>query len=178
MSDKSKPAPGVCWLHEPVASRTIFSPEQLSDEQRMFGQTAADFASKEVFAVAEEIEKKKGDIVGPLMAKAGELGLLAVDVPEQYDGLGLDKVTTTVVTEKISEFGTGSFSTAHGAHTGIGTLAHRLLRHRGAEAEVPPGLGSGEVVGCYCLTEAGSGSDALNGQDEGGRSAMMVRTTS
>lgn len=162
MSNNKDRAAGASWLYEDVAARKIFTSEQLSDEQRMFGQTAADFASKEVFPVADEIEHKKGEVVAPLMAKAGELGLLAVDIPEQYDGLGLDKVTTTVVTEKISEFGSGSFSTAHGAHTGIGTLPIVYFGTEAQKEKYLPGLGSGETIGCYCLTESGSGSDALN----------------
>jgi alkylation response protein AidB-like acyl-CoA dehydrogenase len=162
MSENKKPALGASWLYETVASCSIFTSEQLSEEQRMFGQTAADFASKEVFPKADELEHKKGEVAAPLLAKAGELGLLSVDIPEEYEGLGLDKVTTTIVTEKISEFGSGSFSTAHGAHTGIGTLPIVYFGTEAQKEKYLPGLGSGEAIGCYCLTEAGSGSDALN----------------
>lgn len=161
MSDPKKPAPGVSWLYEELGTRKIFAVEQLSDEQRMFGQTAADFAQKEVLAVADELEHAKGEVAVPLMAKAGEIGLLAVDVPEEFDGLALDKVTTTIVTEKLSEFGSGSFSTIHGAHTGIGTLPIVYFGTKEQKQKYLPALASGEAVGCYCLTEAGSGSDAL-----------------
>jgi alkylation response protein AidB-like acyl-CoA dehydrogenase len=161
MTDSKSAARGVYWLFEPAGSREIFTAERLSEEQRMFGQTAADFARKEVFPRAEELEAKKGEVGVPLMRQAGELGLLAVDVPEAYDGLGLDKVTTTVVVDRMAEFGTGSFSVIHSAHTGIGTLPIVFFGTEDQKQRYLPGLGSGELMGCYCLTESGSGSDAL-----------------
>lgn len=161
MSKPKNLTPGASWLHEPVATRTIFTVEQLSEEQRMFGQTAADFAKNEIQRVADELEHKKGEVAVPLMRKAGELGLLAIDVPEAYEGLGLDKVTTALVTEKLSEWGTGSFGTVHGAHTGIGTLPIVYFGTEAQKEKYLPGLATGQAIGCYCLTEAGSGSDAL-----------------
>jgi len=161
MSDNKGAAGGVSWLFEPVATRKVFTVEQLSEEQRMFAQTAADFAKNEVLPVAEELEHKKGEVGVPLMRKAGELGLCAVDVPEEYEGLSEGKVTSSLVTEKLGEWGTGSFGVIHGAHTGIGTLPMVYFGSDEQKSKYLPGLAMGDVIGCYCLTEAGSGSDAL-----------------
>ena len=162
MSESKGAAGGVSWLFEPVAARKIFTTEQFSEEQRMFAQTAADFAKNEVLPVAEELEHKKGEVGVPLMRKAGELGLCAVDVPEEYEGLSEGKVTSSIVTEKIGEWGTGSFATIHGAHTGIGTLPIVYFGTPEQKQKYLPALATGDVIGCYCLTEAGSGSDALS----------------
>ncbi len=159
-SDKGA-ARGVSWLTEPTGAAEVFTPERLSEEQRMFGQTAFDFAAKEVGPRLAELEEKKGEVAMMLLEKAGELGLLAVDVPEEYEGLGLDKVTTTVVADKLAEGGACSFMVTHGAHTGIGTLPIVFFGTEAQKKRYLPDLATGRVAGCYCLTEAGSGSDAL-----------------
>lgn len=161
MASNKGPARGVSWLTEPTGAEEVFTPERLSEEQRMFGQTAFEFAAKEVGPRLAELEEKKGEVAMALLSKAGELGILAVDVPEEYEGLGLDKVTTTVVAEKLAEGGACSFMVTHGAHTGIGTLPIVFFGTEEQKKKYLPDLATGRVAGCYCLTEAGSGSDAL-----------------
>ena len=101
----------------------------------MIAKTTEDFVKEQVWPVLEEIENHNFDHTVRLLKQAGELGLLGADVPEEYGGLGLDKITSTLITEKIS-LGR-SFGLSHGAHVGIGTPADRLLRQRGAEAKIP-----------------------------------------
>lgn len=140
----------------------VFTPEDFTDEQRQMGETTEQFVTNEIVPHIEEIDKQNFDIVVENMKKCGELGLLMMDAPEEYGGLELDKASTMLVSEKIS-FG-GSFSVAYSAHTGIGTLP---LVYYGTAAQKDQYLGkitSGEWCAAYCLTEPGSGSDALGAQ--------------
>lgn len=140
----------------------IFAPEDFSDEQRQMGETTEQFIANEIVPHIEEIDKQNFDLVVEGMQKAGELGLLMMDAPEEYGGLELDKASTMLVSEKAS-FG-GSFSVAFSAHTGIGTLP---LIYYGTDAQKEQYLEkitSGEWCAAYCLTEPGSGSDALGAQ--------------
>ncbi len=140
----------------------VFTPEDFTDEQRQMGETTEQFIASEIAPQIEEIDKQNFDIVVAGMKKCGELGLLMMDAPEEYGGLELDKASTMLVSEKIS-FG-GSFSVAYSAHTGIGTLP---LVYYGTPAQKDKYLGkliSGEWCAAYCLTEPGSGSDALGAQ--------------
>ncbi|TKB23240.1 acyl-CoA dehydrogenase [Desulfopila sp. IMCC35006] len=140
----------------------VFTPEDFTDEQRQMGETTEQFIAGEIVPHIEEIDKQNFDIVVNGMKKCGELGLLMMDAPEEYGGLELDKASTMLVSEKIS-FG-GSFSVAYSAHTGIGTLP---LVYYGTPAQKDKYLGkiiSGEWCAAYCLTEPGSGSDALGAQ--------------
>lgn len=140
----------------------VFTPEDFTDEQRQMGETSEQFVTNEIVPHIEEIDKQNFDLVIQGMRKCGELGLLMMDAPEEYGGLELDKASTMLVSEKIS-FG-GSFSVAYSAHTGIGTLP---LVYYGTAAQKDQYLGkiiSGEWCAAYCLTEPGSGSDALGAQ--------------
>ena len=143
-----------------VAPEDVFTPEDFSDEHKMIFETARGFVSKEVQPNIDRLEEKDHDLLLELLAKAGELGLLGTDVPEEYGGLGLDKVSTTVVGEAM---GTASpFSVVYGAHTGIATLPIVYFGTEEQKKKYLPKLASGEWCGAYCLTEAGAGSDALN----------------
>ncbi len=140
----------------------VFTPEDFTDEQRQMGETTEQFVTNEIVPHIEEIDKQNFDLVVENMKKCGELGLLMMDAPEEYGGLELDKASTMLVSEKIS-FG-GSFSVAYSAHSGIGTLP---LVYYGTAAQKDQYLGkiiSGEWCAAYCLTEPGSGSDALGAQ--------------
>ncbi len=140
----------------------IFTPEDFSDEQRQFGETTELFVEKEIVPHLEEIENQNFDLVVEGMRKCGELGLLMMDAPEEYGGLELDKASSMLVAEKISV--SGSFSVAYAAHSGIGTLP---LIYYGTDQQKEKYLEkiiSGEWCAAYCLTEPGSGSDALGAQ--------------
>jgi alkylation response protein AidB-like acyl-CoA dehydrogenase len=140
----------------------VFTPEDFTDEQRQMGETTEQFVTNEIVPHIEEIDKQNFDLVVEGMKKCGELGLLMMDAPEEYGGLELDKASTMLVSEKIS-FG-GSFSVAYSAHSGIGTLP---LVYYGTPAQKDKYLEkiiSGEWCAAYCLTEPGSGSDALGAQ--------------
>jgi len=140
----------------------VFTPEDFSDEQRQFGETTELFVNNEIVPHLEEIDNQNFDLVVEGMQKCGELGLLMMDAPEEYGGLELDKASSMLVAEKISAG--GSFSVAYAAHTGIGTLP--LVYYGTPEQKVKyvEKLISGEWCSAYCLTEPGSGSDALGAQ--------------
>src|SRR5438067_7454226 len=135
------------------------TPERFSEEQRQFYATGADFVNREVLPVADRIEQKDNALLRQLLAKAGELGLLGVDVSEELGGLGLDRTTSMLVGE--SQAGYGSWATTFGAHTGIGTLPIVFFGTPEQKAKYLPDLATGRKVAAYALSEAGSGSDAL-----------------
>jgi len=148
------------FLINDISHEDVFTPEDFSEEHRMIYETAKDFIQKEVLSQMDKIEHKDHEVVLSLLRKAGELGLLGTDVPEEYGGLGLDKVSTTVVGEAM---GTGgSFSVVYGAHTGIGTLPIVYFGNEEQKKKYLPKLASGEWCAAYCLTEPNAGSDALN----------------
>lgn len=151
---------GGAFLIEDTSPDEVFVPEDFSDEQKMFGQAAKEFMEKEVLPKSDEIEAQNFDTLRKLMLKAGELGLLSVDIPEEYGGLGLDKVSSMLIAEKLGT--QGSFSVTWGAHTGIGTLPIVFFGTKEQKEKYLPGLGTGELIGAYALTEPGSGSDALS----------------
>jgi alkylation response protein AidB-like acyl-CoA dehydrogenase len=150
---------GGAFLIGETDPESVFTPEDFSEEQRMFAKTAEDFVHNEIIPNMEKIEAKDFDVTVSLLKKAGELGLLMIDVPEKYDGLGLDKVTSMLVTEIIS-WG-GAFASSFGGHVGIGTLPIVYFGTDEQKRKYLPRLATGEVISCYALTEAGSGSDAL-----------------
>jgi len=148
------------FLINDISHEDVFTPEDFSEEHRMIYETAKDFIQKEVLPQMDKIEHKDHEVVLSLLRKAGELGLLGTDVPEEYGGLGLDKVSTTVVGEAM---GTGgSFSVVYGAHRGIGTLPIVYFGNVARKKKYLPKLASGEWCAAYCLTEPNAGSDALN----------------
>src|SRR2546421_12603674 len=150
---------GGDFLFAPVGASPVMTPERFSDEQRQFYSTGADFVDREVLPVADRIEQKDNGLLRQLLARAGELGLLGVDVSEELGGLGLDKTTSMLVGE--SQAGYGSWATTFGAHTGIGTLPIVFFGTPEQKAKYLPDLASGRKVAAYALSEAGSGSDAL-----------------
>ncbi len=150
---------GGAFLFTPVGARPFVSPEQFGDDQRQFFRTAAEFSQKEVAPLVARLEKKEHALLRPLLEKAGELGLLSIDISEENGGLGLDKVTSMLVAE--SQGMNGSWATTFGAHTGIGTLPLVFFGTAAQKAKYLPGLATGKKVAAYALSEAGSGSDAL-----------------
>jgi alkylation response protein AidB-like acyl-CoA dehydrogenase len=159
MADKKIFAGGE-FLITDVAPEDVFTPEDFTDEHKMIYQTGSDFIEKEIEPLTDKLEEKDHDLVLELLGKAGELGLLGTDVQEEHGGLGLDKVSTTIVAEVMGP--AGSFSVVYSAHTGIGTLPIVYFGNEEQKAKYLPKLASGEWCGAYCLTESGSGSDALN----------------
>jgi butyryl-CoA dehydrogenase len=153
-------AKGGSFLIESRTPAEIFTPEDLTEEQLQMAATAAQFAREEILPRAAEIEAKKPGVVPDLLRKAAELGFTAMDIPEEYDGLGMDKTTSTLITDHMSVL--ASFSTAYGAHVGIGTLP--LIWYGTAEQKKRylPKLATAECIGAYALSEASSGSDAMN----------------
>lgn len=159
MADQSDVQQGVGFLMEPAGSRPVFTPRQFSDEQRMFYKTALDFMEKEVLAVNERLEHMEAGLLPELIRKAGEVGLLSIDIPEEYGGLGLDKTTSALVGEAMAL--QGSFAVATGVQTGIGTLPIVIFGTDEQKQRYLPKLATGELISAYCLTEPGSGSDAM-----------------
>ena len=150
---------GGRFLTTDVQTDEVFTREDLSPAQQMFGRIAEDFMSTEVIPREQEIYNKDWALTRELLLKAGELDLLRVDIPEAYGGLGLDKVSSAYVGEKIGVI--PSFAGSLGAHTTIGTLPIVYFGNEEQKARYLPRLASGEWVGAYALTEPGSGSDAL-----------------
>jgi alkylation response protein AidB-like acyl-CoA dehydrogenase len=148
------------FLITDIAPDDVFTPEDFTDEHKMIFETAKDFVAKEIQPVVDRLEEKDHDLLLSILEKAGELGLLGTDVPEEYGGLGLDKVSTTVVGEVMGT--ASSFSVVYGAHTGIGTLPIVYFGNEEQKKKYLPKLASGQWCAAYCLTEAGAGSDALN----------------
>src|SRR3954452_16489730 len=159
MTETKKVVKGGSFLIEDLAYQNIFTPEDFNEEHLMIAQTAADFIEKEVVPQLEQLENHEFDRTVKLLKKMGELGLLAVDVPEEFEGLGLDKITSSLITEKMA--GAGGFSLSYGAHAGIGSLPIVLFGNDEQKNKYLPALASGEKIAAYALTEPGSGSDAL-----------------
>ncbi|MDG1028610.1 MAG: acyl-CoA dehydrogenase family protein [Flavobacteriaceae bacterium] len=141
----------------------IFTPEDFSEEQIMMKESVQEFVDREIWPHKERFEKKDYELTKSCMEKAGELGFLGVSVPENYGGMGMGFVSTMLVCDYISG-ATGSFSTAFGAHTGIGTMPIVLYGTEEQKQKYVPKLATGEWFGAYCLTEPGAGSDANSGK--------------
>jgi alkylation response protein AidB-like acyl-CoA dehydrogenase len=151
---------GGSFLLEHVEPQDIFTPEDFTEEHRMIQDTARKFVEQEVNPQRDKIEKIEYDVIRSLLKKAGELGLLSIDIPEEFEGLGLDKISGMIVAEEGGR--AGSFSVTMGAHSGIGTLPIVYYGTKEQKAKYLPKLGNGEYGGAYALTETGSGSDALS----------------
>jgi alkylation response protein AidB-like acyl-CoA dehydrogenase len=150
---------GGVWLLEPMGKQSIFTPEQFTEEQLAFAKTASEFAYGKVLPRVTEIEAKKPGVLKELLGVAGELGLLMLDVPESYGGLGTDKTTSMLVTEQM--VCVPSWAVTMGAHVGIGSLPIVFFGNDEQKRTYLPKLATGELIAAYALTEAGSGSDAL-----------------
>ena len=153
-------AKGGSFLIESRTPSEVFTPEDQSPEQRQIAATAAQFAREEIEPAADAIEAKEPGVMRGLLARAAELGFTSVEIPEEYGGMGLDKISSTIVTDHISML--ASFSTAFGAQTGIGILPLIWYGTEEQKQKYLPRLASGEWVAAYALSEASSGSDAMN----------------
>jgi alkylation response protein AidB-like acyl-CoA dehydrogenase len=154
---------GGQFLVKETKCEDVFTPEDFTEEQIMMRDTVKEFVDKEIWPNKNRFENKDYAFTEECMRKAGELGLLGVAVPEEYGGLGMGFVSTMLVCDYISG-ATGSFSTAFGAHTGIGTMPITLYGTEEQKKKYVPKLASGEWFGAYCLTEPGAGSDANSGK--------------
>jgi len=150
---------GGSWLMEDAAASDIFTPEKMSDEHRLMAQTTDEFIDSEVLPKLDQLETKDWELARKLIHRCGELGLLGVNVPEQYGGLDLDKVSSLIVAERIAR--SASFATSYGGQANLCILPLVLFGTDAQKQTYLPKLVSGERVGAYALSESGSGSDAL-----------------
>ncbi len=151
---------GGSFLIEERTPAEVFTPEDFSEQHLLIAQTAEEFANKEIVPNIEKLEQKDFPLLRELVRKAGELGLSGADVPEQYGGMELDKVTSALIADRLAKY--GGFSATWGAHTCIGTLPIIYFGTEKQKEKYLPGLASGEIVGAYALSESSSGSDALH----------------
>ncbi|MFZ3576732.1 acyl-CoA dehydrogenase family protein [Virgibacillus sp. DJP39] len=150
---------GGAFLIEDITADDVITPEDFTDEHKMIAKTTEDFVSGEVLPKVENLENHEFEYSVELLKKAGELGLLGADIPEEYGGLALDKISSSLITEKFSR--AGGFSVTHGAHVGIGTLPIVFFGNDAQKEKYLPKLATGELLAAYALTEPSSGSDAL-----------------
>lgn len=151
---------GGSFLVQDTEPEEIFIPEDFSSQHKMISSMADEFVEKEIMPLMNEIDDQKEGLAVSLLRKAGELGLLSIDVPELYGGMGLDKISSALVTEQIGR--TGSWAVSFGAHTGIGTLPIVFFGTEEQKKKYLPRLATGEWISSYSLSEPGSGSDALS----------------
>lgn len=147
------------FLIKDSTAHDTYIPEDYTEDQKLMAQAALEFVEQEVLTKADRIDKQEEGLTIQLMNQAGELGLLGLSVPEEFGGSGSDFITSTLITEQIG--GSGSFAVSMAAHTGIGTLPILYYGTEEQKKKYLPGLASGQLKGAYCLTEPGSGSDAL-----------------
>ncbi|GGE48347.1 acyl-CoA dehydrogenase [Pullulanibacillus camelliae] len=159
MSETTKAVKGGSFLIDDVQPEQVYFPEDFNDEQKMIGKTTEDFIQHEVLPHLETLEKQDFKLTKKLLKQAGDLGLLGADVPEAYGGVGLDKLSSGLITEKFAP--ARSFSLSFGAHVGIGSLPIVLFGTEEQKQKYLPALAAGDKFAAYALTEPGSGSDAL-----------------
>ncbi len=150
---------GGAFLIEERDASEIFTPEDFTEEHRMIDETTREFVDNEVWPQIEAMENHQWDVARELVAKSGELGLLGANIPEEYGGLELDQVTGVIIAENMGRG--GGFGTTYGAHSSIGLLPILYFGSEELKKKYVPQIVSGEKVSAYCLSEAGSGSDAL-----------------
>lgn len=153
---------GAQFLTTQTNHEEVFTYEDFNEEQKMMYLATKEFVEREVLSNIDKIEKQEGTIVLDTLKKAGTLGLLGVSTPEELGGLGMSFNTSMLIADIIGV--AGSFGTTFGAHTGIGTLPILYYGNEEQKQKYIPGLSMGELVGCYCLTEPGAGSDANAGK--------------
>jgi alkylation response protein AidB-like acyl-CoA dehydrogenase len=151
---------GGSFLLEERKPDEVFTPEDFTEQHQLIGQTAEEFAVNEILPHAEKMEHKDFSITRDLLKKASDLGLSSAEIPEAYGGLEMDKVTAAVIADHIAKY--AGFATTWGGHTGIGTLPIVYFGTEEQKKKYLPRLGAGEIIGAYALSEASSGSDALN----------------
>jgi alkylation response protein AidB-like acyl-CoA dehydrogenase len=160
--ENSKVLKGGEFLTREFDTSEIFIPEEFDEEQQMIAQTCQDFLDSEVLPNLDRIDAQEEGLMPSVLEKAGELGLLGISVPEDYEGFGQDLVTGMIAAEKL---GAGySFSVAYSCDTGIGSLPIVYYGNEEQKQKYLPKLAMGEWKGCYCLTEPGAGSDANSGK--------------
>ncbi len=150
---------GGAWLLDDTSAENVFTPDQKSEEHRLIDQTSREFVANEVVVKNDQLETKDWDLARHLLKRAGELGLMGTDVPEAYGGLSLDKVSSAVIASQVGQ--SGSFSSAFGSQTGLVIMPIRAFGTSAQKERYLSKLVNGELVGAYCLSESGSGSDAL-----------------
>jgi alkylation response protein AidB-like acyl-CoA dehydrogenase len=151
---------GGSFLIEDRSPSEVFSPEDFTEQHLLIAQTAEDFAVNEIVPNIEKMEHKDFSITRDLLKKAGELGLSSAEIPEAYGGMEMDKVTASIIADRIAKY--AGFATTWGGHTGIGTLPIVYFGTEEQKKKYLPRLAAGEIIGAYALSEASSGSDALN----------------
>ena len=169
MSGSDCIALGASFLWEPTGVRPVMAPEAFSEDQQEIARSARKFSETEILPRVAQIESKKSGLVPELLRKAGELGLLMVDIPPEYGGLGLDKTTSMLIAEEFSAL--GSFAVSLGAHTGIGTMPILYFGTDEQKQRYLPDLATGKRLAAYALTESSSGSDALSAKSRADLSA-------
>jgi len=152
---------GGAFLIESVSPNAIFTPEDFTEEQRLMANAATEFIVGEVQPLLEDIEAQKEGVLPNLIKKAGRLGFLSGEIPEEYGGQNLDKVSVLLITEKLSQ-GPGGFMVAHAVHTGIGSLPIIFFGNPDQKRRYLPKIATGEIITAYALTEPEAGSDALS----------------
>src|ERR671932_716493 len=157
------------WLLKDTEADAVFTPERLTEEHRLIAQTAESFVDNEILPVLDRLEQKDWTLSRQLLKRCGDLGLLGADVPEAYGGVALDKVTSMVVSEKLAR--SASFGNTFGAQANLGELPLLLFGTETQKQKYLPKLMTGELVGAYCLSEPGSGSDALGAKTRATRNA-------
>ena len=150
---------GGTYLFRQTDPQSIFTPEDFSDEHKMIYRTALGFVNDKVLTVIDDLDNKKEGLNSELLLAAGELGLLGTDVPEEYDGYAMDKISTCIIAECMGR--AGGFAMTHGGQTGIGQLPIVYFGTHEQKLKYLPGIVSGEKGTAYALTEPGAGSDAL-----------------
>lgn len=159
MTIKQEMIKGGSFLLGEIGMENVFTPEDLTEEHKMIAKMTADFVAGEVLPHDEEIEHQNLDVIVHLLKEAGKLGLLGADIPEEYGGTGLDKVSSLLIGENFTR--SSSLAVSHTCHVGIGSLPIALFGTQEQKKRYLPGLASGDLLGAYCLTEPSSGSDAL-----------------
>ncbi|MFZ0857398.1 MAG: acyl-CoA dehydrogenase family protein [Candidatus Acidiferrales bacterium] len=152
-------ARGGGFLISSCTPEEVFTPGDITGDQKLIGQTAEEFVTKEVLPLVTELEQHKEGLMAQVVKKAGELGLLAGGIPEEYGGAGLDKVSATLLSEKLAAY--ASFAVTHGGHSGIGTVPIVYFGTEQQKKKYLPRIATGEIISCYCLSEPQAGSDAL-----------------
>src|SRR5215831_1602569 len=150
---------GGAWLIEPSDAGSVMTPERLTEEQRLIGQTTDQFVEQEVMPRLEKLEQHDWSLARELIRRCAELDLLGIDVAEEYGGVNLDKVTSLIVSERMAA--SASFGATFGGQANLTALPLFLFGTPAQKQKYLPRLLSGEIVGAYCLSETGSGSDAL-----------------
>jgi alkylation response protein AidB-like acyl-CoA dehydrogenase len=160
---------GGAWLIEPTEAASVMTPERLTEEQRLIGQTTDRFVEQEVMPQLEKLEQHDWSLARQLVRRCAELDLLGVDVAEEYGGVNLDKVTSLIVSERMAA--SASFGAAFGGQANLTALPLFLFGTAAQKQKYLPKLLSGEIIGAYCLSETGSGSDALGAKTKAVRQA-------